>query len=301
MTTRYSCSSSNPAKVLFDYQKNTCFMILNNPKAFNALDLEMLDLINEEISNWESTKNFPSNLVIKSDHPKAFCAGGDVVSLLHMHNDNAPEKDMLQFFKTEFEVDFKLANLAKQGVNTIALWDGIIMGGGVGLSSGCQYKVATEKTMYAMPETRIGLFVDVAISYYLTKLNNGLGRYMAIMGHRLKGGQVFQSGLANTFVPHNDMKALEEMIVNLEPNEVKEYMMKQSKYEVSGLDEIVDWMAFNCVVKEVLDEMNNDVRNVIFAHESLLNKLNDQKIDFSKNLKELSDIIPQKFVQGFKI
>ena len=293
--TKSKFCSSNLTKVFFDYQKETCIMLLNNPKAFNALDLEMLEIIDQELKSWEKNNDYPKNLIIKSDHPKAFCAGGDIVTLLHMYNNNAPEKEMLQFFKTEFEVDYKLANLGSKGVNTFALWDGIIMGGGVGLSSGCQYKVASEKTLYAMPETRIGLFVDVAISFYLTKLENNLGRYLAVVGQRLKGGDVFLSGLANAFVPHSEMGELEEMIINSGEKEVQEFMEQRGNYEVSNIGEMIDWVAFNCVVKEVFLKMGEDVRKVISAHEDVLSRLEDNKLDFSQLLDGFSHIIPGKF------
>jgi 3-hydroxyisobutyryl-CoA hydrolase len=292
---RFKFSESTLPKVIFNYKKNTCLLTLNNPKAFNALDEEMLLIIKDELSSWESQNAFPTNLILKSDHPKAFCAGGDIVTLLHMRNNNAPDHEMFSFFKTEFEVDYKLSQLTEKGMNTFAFWDGIIMGGGVGISSGCKHRIATEKTLYAMPETRIGLFVDVALSYYLTKLGNDQGRYLALLGHRLKGSQVYSAGLANSFVPHAQIGDLENMIINEDSTVVMDYLSKEGQYKLSETSEIVDYLGFNCLVRGVMDRMGDDTSKIISSHEEFLKDVQSDSLDlkgilkgfaFSENLSE---------------
>ena len=280
---------STDPKVVISYQNDTCLMTLNNPKAFNAVNYEMFHLINEEISAWEDSNLYPRNLILKTDHPKAFSAGGDIMCLLDMYKADAPEEDMFRFFKFEFEVDLKLANLREKGVNTFALWDGIVMGGGVGISSGCKWRVACEKTLYAMPETRIGLFVDVAQSYYLNRLDNQLGRYLCLLGQRLKGKQATLAGVANAFLKQADLASLEEMIINRSTQDVDLYLQGSGQITSLPSEDALDWLAVNTLVVGVFARMNDDPRQLVSAHTQFLHELEGNTCQLADELKSLVD------------
>jgi enoyl-CoA hydratase len=96
----------------------------------------------------------------------------------------------------------------------VSLWDGVVMGGGVGLSIHGAFRVATENTLWAMPETAIGLFPDVGSSYFLSRLPGGLGPYIALLGARLRAHDLLHAGLATHFVPSQDIPALETALID---------------------------------------------------------------------------------------
>lgn len=119
---------------------------LNRPKALNAGNLEMVHKIGHYIQKWHDTKSL---ILIKGAGGKAFCAGGDVRSLVEADTPEVGKK----FFGTEYVMNYMIGNLK---IPYVALIDGITMGGGVGLSVHGKYRIATEKTLFAMPETAIG-------------------------------------------------------------------------------------------------------------------------------------------------
>lgn len=121
---------------------------------------------------------------------KAFCAGGDVKSI-YLDREMGPI-----FFREEFKVDYWMSQLKSIQISN---WDGIVMGGGVGISIHSPFRIATERTIFAMPENKLGFFTDVASGYVLSRLRNRIGQYLGT-GVQLKGEDVFNAGLANFFV-----------------------------------------------------------------------------------------------------
>lgn len=140
---------------------NLGVITLNNPKALNALTMEMIDCMNDVLDEWhDEASNLKAVLVHAAQAKRpAFCAGGDVKSI---YEDTVFEngKDNLssEFFRQEYKVNYKIATWDKPQV---AFWDGLVMGGGAGISVHGKYRVSTENTVFAMPETAIGFFPDV--------------------------------------------------------------------------------------------------------------------------------------------
>ncbi|KAG0713496.1 3-hydroxyisobutyryl-CoA hydrolase, mitochondrial [Chionoecetes opilio] len=181
---------------------------LNRPKALNALNHEMLRLIHPRLKEWEATK---SMVIIKGTGEKAFCAGGDVRAVVETKGE--PDAIGEYFFRDEYIINCLIGTLH---IPYIALIDGITMGGGVGLSVHGQYRVATERTVFAMPETAIGLFPDVGGSYFLPRLGGRLGMFMALTGYRLKGRDVLKAGVATHVCDGARIGELEESLLNLQ-------------------------------------------------------------------------------------
>jgi 3-hydroxyisobutyryl-CoA hydrolase len=140
----------------------------------------------------------------------AFCAGGDVKSIREKFLTGSTRAG-IEFFKKEYILDYKIASLNKPYV---ALLNGITMGGGVGISVHGKYRVATDKTLFAMPETAIGFFADVGGSYFLPRLRDNIGLYLGLTGHRLKGQDVKKVGIATHYVSADKLEALENEFVN---------------------------------------------------------------------------------------
>lgn len=163
--------------VLADEINGKGILTLNQPKMLNALHYEMAEKIFYALNKWKNTK---SMILIKGNGGKAFCAGGDLKRLI-----DAKQYEMgVKFFKVEYTTYFMIANLQ---VPWISLIDGIIMGSGVGCSIHGKYRIATERTVFAMPETLIGAMPDIGGSYFLPRLRGYLGYYLGLTGRRLHG------------------------------------------------------------------------------------------------------------------
>src|SRR5688500_14904946 len=177
---------------------------LNRPKAIHALTREMCSLMIAALLEWREDHGVEAVMI---DHAegRGFCAGGDVVMLAESGAGDGSEARA--FFHEEYRLNHLLFTYAKP---TIAFMDGITMGGGVGISQPCKYRVATENSRFAMPETAIGLFPDVGGGWYLSRLPGRTGQFLALTGARLDGAECHHLGLATHYVPSlalDDLKA----------------------------------------------------------------------------------------------
>ncbi|KPJ11808.1 3-hydroxyisobutyryl-CoA hydrolase, mitochondrial [Papilio machaon] len=191
--------SSQEQEVLFETLNNAGVITLNRPKALNSLNTNMVTMMLPQLQDWERSKGL---VIIKGAGEKAFCAGGDVKSAID-------RVEGPKFFHTEYNVNYLIG---KYKIPYIAFMDGITMGGGLGVSVHGRYRIATEKTLIAMPETKIGLFPDVGGSYFLPRLQVNLGLYLGLTGDRLKAKDVVKSGIATHFVPSRRLFELEKLL-----------------------------------------------------------------------------------------
>ena len=168
---------------------------LNRPKALHALNTAMCEGVLEALEAWRGDD---AVRVVTIDHSegRGFCAGGDIRMLAESGAKDGAEARA--FFHTEYRMNHRLFTYAK---DIVAFMDGITMGGGVGISQPCRYRVATENTRLAMPETGIGLFPDVGGGWYLSRLPGRIGQYLALTGHRLDGAECLALGLATHYLP----------------------------------------------------------------------------------------------------
>jgi enoyl-CoA hydratase len=179
---------------------------LNRPQAIHALTREMCDTMSEALLGWRSDPKIQAILI---DHAqgRGFCAGGDVVMLAKSGSKDGAEASA--FFHSEYRLNHLLFTYPKP---TIAVMDGITMGGGVGIALPCTYRIATENTRLAMPETGIGLFPDVGGGWYLSRLPGRVGQFMVLTGARLSGAECHYLGLATHYVPQASLEELAERI-----------------------------------------------------------------------------------------
>lgn len=177
---------------------------LNRPKAIHALTKEMCSEMIAALLAWR-TDSAVQAVMIDHAEGRGFCAGGDVVMLARSGAGDGAEARA--FFHEEYRLNHLLFTYAKP---TIAFMDGVTMGGGVGISQPCKYRVATENSRFAMPETAIGLFPDVGGGWYLPRLPGRVGQFLALTGARLDGSECLALGLATHYVPSlalDDLKA----------------------------------------------------------------------------------------------
>ncbi|TWB44476.1 enoyl-CoA hydratase/isomerase family protein [Nitrospirillum pindoramense] len=185
-------------------------VLLNRPKALNALTLDMIRVIDPQLAAW-ATDPAVKAVVIQGAGDRAFCAGGDVravwdsgKALQRGEGDGAVARD---FFGEEYRLNRRIKRYPKPYV---AVLDGITMGGGVGLSVHGSHRVTTEKTLLAMPETGIGLFPDVGGGYFLSRMPGELGTYLALTGARLGAADAAYTGIATHHVPSAQVETLVE-------------------------------------------------------------------------------------------
>lgn len=189
--------------VLIPTQDRVGRIRLNRPKAIHALTTQMCEVMSQALLRWMLDDSVEA-VVIDHTEGRGFCAGGDVVMLARSGNTDADEAK--RFFFAEYRLNHLLFAYPKP---TVAIMDGITMGGGVGISLPCDFRIATENTRFAMPETSIGLFPDVGGAWYLPRLPGRVGEFMALTGARLDGAECQYLGLATHFV---EQSALPDMI-----------------------------------------------------------------------------------------
>jgi enoyl-CoA hydratase len=175
---------------------------LNRPRAIHALTQPMCTAMIAALQGWRAD---PAVEVVLIDHAegRGFCAGGDVVQLA---SDAVAAR---AFFHEEYRLNHLMFTYAKP---IVAFMDGVTMGGGVGISQPAKYRVATENTLFAMPETGIGLFTDVGGGWYLSRLPGHFGEYLALTGARLDGAECVALGICTHYVPSEALPALKAAI-----------------------------------------------------------------------------------------
>ena len=180
---------------------------LNRPEALHALTTNMCRIMIQALTTWIDN---PIVRLVLIDHAgeRGFCAGGDIRMLAESGAGDG--KLAREFFFTEYRLNTLLHDYPKP---LIAFMDGITMGGGVGLSRPCRYRVATERTTFAMPETGVGLFPDVGGGWYLPRMSDHVGLWLALTGARIKAADCELTCLATDYVESAQLPALKAAIV----------------------------------------------------------------------------------------
>jgi enoyl-CoA hydratase/carnithine racemase len=185
---------------------------LNRPKALNALSLDMVRALTRALLDWQAN---PQVLAVavrgtgKEGPFGAFCAGGDI-RFFHQAA-HAGDATLGDFFTEEYRLNYLIHTYSKP---YIAFMDGIVMGGGMGISQGASVRVVTERTKMAMPETNIGLFPDVGGGYFLSRCPGRLGEYLGLTGHMLSGAQAVGAKLADIALPSGMLEPIWQTLVS---------------------------------------------------------------------------------------
>lgn len=190
--------------ILLEQKGDWGVITLNRPKALNALSWDMTKALYAALVDWQEDAAVKA-VLIKGAGEKAFCAGGDIRWLCQTAGDDLAAAQ--GFFFDEYRTNAKIHHYPKPYV---ALIDGIVMGGGVGVSVHGAYRVAGDNTLFAMPETGIGLFPDVGGGYFMPRLDGGLGLYLALTGQRMKAADCVYCGVATHYTPTAQNAALED-------------------------------------------------------------------------------------------
>jgi enoyl-CoA hydratase/carnithine racemase len=183
---------------------------LNSPRTYNALNAEMATEISRLLDLWQEDKSI-SALMIDSDLEKAFCAGGDVVSLYKLAKAGEVETAR-SFFSKEYTLDLKIHNYPKP---IVVFGNSIVMGGGVGIHNGASHRIMTDKTVFAMPEVSIGFFPDVGASYFLSRLKDNMGLFVGASGCRLTGSDCKFMGLTDFLLAEDKLSQVKRNLLTM--------------------------------------------------------------------------------------
>ena len=170
-------------------------LTLNRPKALNALDLPMIRIMTKALLGWRADAAI-AGVVVDAVGEKAFCAGGDILALTGVRKDG--DATPAEFYAEEYRLNTLIKEYPKPYV---AMIDGIVMGGGVGISVHGTRRICGDKTLFAMPETGIGFYPDVGGTYFLPRLEGKVGTWLALTGARLKAADAFALGIATDYAP----------------------------------------------------------------------------------------------------
>uniref|UniRef100_A0A8C8ETS0 3-hydroxyisobutyryl-CoA hydrolase n=1 Tax=Oncorhynchus tshawytscha TaxID=74940 RepID=A0A8C8ETS0_ONCTS len=282
----WQMTSQAGAEILVEKVGNAGVITLNRPKALNALNMNMIRLMYPQLKKWETDKE-TDIVIVKGAGGKAFCAGGDIRAVTEAGKiGDALAKN---FFREEYILNNTIGTYQKPYV---ALIDGITMGGGVGLSVHGRFRVATEKTLFAMPETAIGLFPDVGGGYFLPRLQGQLGLFLALTGFRLKGRDVQRAGVASHFVESQKIAALEKELVDLKTPSIEDVSRVLDSYQKrSSLD----------AEKPFVLEQHIDLIDELFQSNSVEGIVHNLKTDGSPFAQKQAETLAKMSPTSLKI
>jgi len=198
------------AEILFSQKGSVGLVTLNRPKALNALTHEMCLALDAQLKLWGEEDTIKAVLV-EGTGDRAFCAGGDIIKLYEEGRKGADYP--YHFYRDEYLLNARIKHFRKPYISLI---DGIVMGGGVGVSVHGSHRIATERTLFAMPESGIGLFPDVGGSYFLPRCPGETGMYIGLTGARLKADDAVFVGIANAYIHSEKLGALKIALISAE-------------------------------------------------------------------------------------
>ncbi len=214
MTAQVSSEASSADKlqndVLAEVRNHIGHLTLNRPSGLNAITLDMVRSLTQQLQAWSDDPQVHA-VVLRGAGEKAFCAGGDIRSLY----DSFKSGDTLHedFFVEEYALDLAIHHYRKP---VLALMDGFVLGGGMGLVQGADLRVVTERSRLAMPEVAIGYFPDVGGSYFLPRIPGELGIYLGVTGVQVRAADALYCGLANWYLDSAKLAILDQKLDSLQ-------------------------------------------------------------------------------------
>lgn len=195
--------------VLCEVRNGVGYITLNRPKALNSLNLVMVQGMHQALKDWERDDSVKA-VIVSGEGEKAFCAGGDIRSVYE--NEMFGKDDNMIFFAEEYALNQYIFEYPKP---YIAIMDGFVMGGGMGISQGASYRIVTERSKISMPESGIGFFPDVGGSYFLPRCPGSLGLYLGITGVIINSEDAIYADLADVYLPSEKLPLFRESISDI--------------------------------------------------------------------------------------
>lgn len=238
--------------LLFEQQGQLGLVTLNRPQALNALTLDMVLELQKQLSEWKEDQSIKA-VVVRAVPGNAFCAGGDIRSLYFAGQETRSEQ--MQFFWNEYRVNHFIHHFGKP---YISLMDGITMGGGVGISMHGSHPIASERLVFAMPETGIGFFPDIGASHLLSRCPGYSGIYLGLTGNRIGPKDAMTVGLVRQVVSSERMPDLLDELLQVDLSQdahqrvddcINRFAMGDALEEASQLKPLID----DCFAKPTVE------------------------------------------------
>jgi len=250
-------------EIRFEHLGRAGVVTLTRPRALNAVTHRMVNALAKALHAWE--RDVDVDVVVVKAEGRAFSAGGDI---LHIYEAGRAGKPPVEFFADEYRLNASIARFRKPYV---ALIDGIVMGGGVGISFHGSHRVMTENAQFAMPEVGIGFFPDVGASHLLPDLGGCFGMYLALTGNRIRYGDALWSGLATHTIKAEDQAGLlDRLILTGDPESVLRGFFVQARRETDRLTlEAISSHFAQPSLKDVIDSLERAAATDDFAARTL--------------------------------
>lgn len=259
---------------------------LNKPETLHALTTHMVANMTQALLAWRDDPSVRAVLIDHRPGTRGFCAGGDIRFLAESGGgDGAGAR---RFFYTEYQLNHLLFTYPKP---VIALMDGVTMGGGVGISMPAQFRIATENTTYAMPETGIGLFPDVGGGWYLPRKPGQIGMWLALTGARIKAADCLIAGIATHYLPTEILAAARAQIAGA----------TQTHEPARALESGLDALAESAGAPKELTPENVERINRLFAGDSVEAIIAALEVDGSDWAQAQLKILAIKSPQTLKV
>ncbi|MFA1702308.1 enoyl-CoA hydratase/isomerase family protein [Mycobacterium intracellulare] len=284
-------------EVLTEVDGSVGLITLNRPKAINSLNQRMVDDLTAILTGWASDDAVRA-VVLSGAGERGLCAGGDVVSIYHSARKDGAEAR--RFWRDEYLLNAQIADFAKPYV---AVMDGIVMGGGVGVSAHANTRVVTDTSKIAMPEVGIGFIPDVGGVYLLSRAPGGLGLHAALTGAPFSGADAIAMGFADHYVPHADIEAFRRAIVgDGVENALAKYAVEPPPSELAAQRDWID----DCFARDTVEDIvaalaghgagpANDAANLIATRSPIALSVTLEAVRRAAELETLKDVLVQDY------
>ncbi|KAI9473579.1 MAG: ClpP/crotonase-like domain-containing protein [Benjaminiella poitrasii] len=279
--------------------------ILNRSEKLNALDFNMIQNIGPQLKAWDVSK-LAKVIIMKSAGKGKFSVGDDILDILTMAKEKDP--DALHFFQDKFRLVQMIATLQTP---YISILDGYALGGALGLFVHGPFRIATEKTIFAVPEVSLGAFLNSGSSFYLSRLDGEIGTYLALTGARLEGIDTFFAGVTTHYIPSSRLAVLEDKLVDLETSEheiiqkvLEKFVDKRSNIEKVGFqkeirEKIDRCFAFN-TVEDIISALEKE-KSTTWTRETKQKLLSMSPTSLKVTLKALRKARKLSFIECLRM
>lgn len=284
-------------EVLTEVDGSVGLITLNRPKAINSLNQRMVDDLAAILTGWADDDAVRA-VVLSGAGERGLCAGGDVVSIYHSARKDGAEAR--RFWRDEYVLNAQIADFAKPYV---AVMDGIVMGGGVGVSAHANTRVVTDTSKIAMPEVGIGFIPDVGGMYLLSRAPGGLGLHAALTGAPFSGADAIAMGFADHYLPHADIDAFRRAIVSdgVE-HALDKYAVEAPPSELAAQRDWIDDCFARDTVEDIVAALRGhgagpatDAANLIATRSPIALSVTLEAVRRAAHLETLKDVLVQDY------
>jgi len=247
-------------QTLIAEKQGACGVItLNRPQALNAINLDMTRAMEAALAAWETDAEVKT-VILRGAGDKAFCAGGDIKHLYELGKAGKHD-EQIAFYAEEYRLNRRIRLYQKP---VVALMDGIVMGGGAGLAMASSHKVGGDNLTFAMPEAAIGLFPDVCATYFLSRLPDNTGTYLALTAGRANLADAATIGIINAYVPSAKFAELTEKLIAGEMPDAAIGALKAAAPQESKFLEYANFIKL-CFAPKTVDDILGEIDEAGYA------------------------------------